>query len=203
VTPRVNIPIALGKVSVGNVSSHPSFDIYVQLENITIIMTCSGYYATLRINDTTAFVENLEPLNLSSVYLSVTSRHLSTNALILTLQIDTGNRFDSLVDVGITADINFDGWDNAPCTTLAGRRGFTVHSPTNAPTFITQGYPFVMDVSTFWFGWSDNLTADAWAQVTEDSFSDHNSAIFVHMAEHYRSALWDSQKIGDRPLWEF
>jgi hypothetical protein len=178
VSPRLNIPIHLRNVSIADYNfPHPSFDIYGKFANTTVLTTYSGYVVSLRINDTTAFLEYLNTLNLSNIYLSIDSRQISINSLILRLEIMNTKSIESIVDLSITTDINFDGSDNASCATIIGGHGFTVYSALNALTFITGGYPFVTDVSTFWFGSYDNRTEKEWTQVIENSFSGGDSAL--------------------------
>jgi hypothetical protein len=188
ISPRVNVPISVRNVSFADYLPHPSFDIFGTLGNDTVLTTYSGYFAGLRINDTTVLLEYLHPIELWTVTLSVEWRRISTNAIVLTVVVSNANAHEVVVDVGVTADINFDGRDDAPCTAIAGRRGFTVHSGTNALTFITARYPLVTDVSTFWFGWYYNRTNNGWAQVPEDSFSEGDSAL---------SFTWQGIEIAD------
>jgi hypothetical protein len=118
--------------------------------------------------------------------LSVDWRYLSTNSAVITLTATNGGSNSATVDIGVAADITFGVPipefeylpENAPVTSAPGGRGFTVRSPGNLLTFITSGYPFVSDVSTFWFGPDSGIsTGEVWSQVEADSFTGGDSAI--------------------------
>jgi hypothetical protein len=169
----VNVPIEIKDTSYSDFYP-PSFDI---VGDETLLTTLTGYFVGLRIGSETATVVHLNPANLSDVFLSVTSRAISVNAVVLSMQVENRGAAATVADIGVTADINFDGLDGAPCSALPGRRGFTVHSSQNALTFITSGYPLVTDASTFWFGVYWNRSENGWTQVVEDSFSGTDSAM--------------------------
>jgi hypothetical protein len=165
----------------------PSFDIVGMIGDETVSTTLTGYFAVLRIGNETVPVVHLNPVNLFDVYLSIESHNISVNAVVLSMLVENRGTAAKVADVGVTADINFNGLDSAPCSALPGRRGFTVHSPQNALTFITGGYPLATNASTFWFGSYENRSKDGWSQVTEDSLSGVDSAL---------SFTWQGIEVG-------
>jgi hypothetical protein len=154
--------------------------------NESKFLTADGYVARLRIGQNDTQIWYGEPAQLGDVTLSVSWRSLSTNAAVITLTATNGGSNSSTVDIGVAACINFGVPmpefeylpENAPVTSAPEGRGFTVRSPGNLLTFITSRYPFVSNVSAFWFGRRDGIsTGGAWSQVENESFSGGDSAI--------------------------
>jgi hypothetical protein len=153
-----------------------TFDILGIVDEDFIRSTFWGYAARVRIDGFDDSIQPSGPLTFFGVHFAVSWRYISSNAAILFISAHNSNDTRQTVDIGITTDINFEGNDAAPCAAIPGRRGFSVISPYNVLTFVTNGYPFVTNASTFWFGYFFNLTLEGWTQTTAVEFSGIDSA---------------------------
>jgi hypothetical protein len=169
-SPYINVPLSFAP-------NPESFDLFGTIGNHTIRTTSYGYTATLRIGNETAFITGLKPAALAGVNLSLGFFRLSANALLLDFTVSNENEDSWLVDISVSSDINFEGYDDAPCAVIPGGHGFNVFSPANTLSFVTGRSPFVTDVSTFWFGALADRRANEWTQVATDSFSGADSAM--------------------------
>jgi hypothetical protein len=172
ISPRVNVPIVIT-----NATRWESFNVYGEINGTQVRTSFAGYTALLAINGDQVQMFSTKPANLSAVVLSLGYHYLSTNALLLGLQVENFNDSTQTVDVAITADILFGGHDDAPCHAIPGGHGFSMLSDLDEFTFITGGYSLVTDASTFWFGRFSNRSDNIWNQVQELSFAGADSAM--------------------------
>jgi hypothetical protein len=133
--------------------------------------------AVVRVANDPATIVDAQPATISGISLAVSWRRISPNALLFALKLSSNNNTQQQVDFRITADIKFDGLDDAACAAIPSGHGFTVLSERNFLTFITGGYPLVTNVSTFWFGSNLDREKEAWTQVTDTKFEGGDSAV--------------------------
>jgi hypothetical protein len=169
-TPRPNVAMLITNTTA-------SFEITGILGESIIRTSGRGYNVVLRINGSESQMEFGAPVMLSGVTLMIGWRYISTNAAILSFYARNDAVDPRLIDIAVWTDILLGSDDSASCVTIPGRRGFTIVSNENALTFITSGYPFVTNTSTFWFGWFHNLTNEIWNEVEVDEFIEFDSAM--------------------------
>jgi hypothetical protein len=169
---RANVPIVLS-------TDVSSFDISGIVDGDEL-RTAWGYRARLRIRGVSEDVLLGDPVVLENVTLSVGWTYISANAAILVFAAESARGDSAVVDIkfGSAGPLWQYDPERAAVSAIPGRRGFAVHAPGQILTFITAGYPFVTNVSTFWFGNSSGLyTDEPWSQVVDDAFDGFDSAL--------------------------
>jgi hypothetical protein len=78
----------------------------------------------------------------------------------------------------VLADLKIDDNEQPPVTEIEPQRGFTVSSWTDALSFVLRDYPFVDDVSAFYFGSFFDVEYHLWAQVAAGLSEESDLVVF-------------------------
>jgi hypothetical protein len=156
--------------------SAPFFDIAIHPSGYFSRMSTSlsGYTAVSRVGGSAEF----------GISLSMSWKPLSQIAFVLLFQLTNQDSYPQTADIGIRSDIHLNN-DYAPVAAIgsvgSSSRGFTISSAVSSPTyrltFVCRNYPLVTDVSTYWFGYYANRSANQWEQVTTPSISGIDSGM--------------------------
>jgi hypothetical protein len=166
----INVPI--------RVKEEPqSFDIVGYIGDTVIKTAFYGYTAVLRINNTLAQIYGAVPKSALGVNFAVNWTYISTNAVILILFATNRNNQAQIIDISVSSDIKLNEIDSAPVRSIGNNHGITVNAEQLIFTVVTGGYPFVSNVSTFWYGYIWDLEYEKWNQTMADSYNDLDSGM--------------------------
>jgi hypothetical protein len=160
-----------------------NFDLFglvgtILLTKVGVTWNENGFQTLLRIPGSDGeTASSCGPVETGGVTLTTSLNSLAANTLLLTFGLESVNSKTTYVDLGVSADIYFDGNDGAPVRGWDDGRGFTVHSESYGLSFLCKGWPLVNNVSTYWFGSRVDEWWSLWTQTTEPYFFGSDSSL--------------------------